>query len=100
MLVFGVTDGVSTPEEITPWEGGAHVSGDEIFSFHLILKHSNSLYWNFTRVDPSWPLLGVRPGVDLSICLLPTRVVWELSQSLGEPILAFIGCKTGGKPNR
>ena len=24
----------------------------------------------------------------------------ELSQSLGEPILAFIGCKTGGKPNR
>ena len=24
----------------------------------------------------------------------------ELSQSSGEPILAFIGCKTGGKPNR
>ena len=24
----------------------------------------------------------------------------ELSQSLGEPILSFIGCKTGGKPNR
>ena len=32
-LVFGITDGVSTPEEVTPWEGGAHVSGDEIFSF-------------------------------------------------------------------
>ena len=27
-LVFGVTDGVTTPEEVTPWEGGAHVSGD------------------------------------------------------------------------
>ena len=24
----------------------------------------------------------------------------ELSQSSGEPILAFIGCKIGGKPNR
>ena len=24
----------------------------------------------------------------------------ELSQSSGEPILVFIGCKTGGKPNR
>ena len=55
---------------------------------------------SFTQVDPSWPLLGVRPGVDLSICLLPTRVVCELNQSSGEPILAFIGCKTGGKPNR
>ena len=55
---------------------------------------------NFTQVDPSWPLLGVRPGVDLSICLLPTRVVCVLSQSSGEPILAFIGCKTGGKPIR
>ena len=32
-LVFGETDGVKTPEEVTPWEGGAHVSGDEIFSF-------------------------------------------------------------------
>ena len=21
MLVFGITDGVSTPEEVTPWEG-------------------------------------------------------------------------------
>ena len=24
----------------------------------------------------------------------------ELSQSSGEPIVAFIGCKAGGKPNR
>ena len=39
-------------------------------------------------------------GCNLSICLLPTRVVWELSQSSGEPILVFIGFKTGGKPNR
>ena len=54
----------------------------------------------FTRVDPSWPLLGARLLIDLNIFLLPTRVVWELSQSSGEPILVFIGCKTGGKPNR
>jgi len=33
-LVFGVTDGVTTLEEVTPWEGGAHVSGDEFFSFN------------------------------------------------------------------
>ena len=32
-LVFEVTDGVMTPEEVTTREGGAHVSGDEIFSF-------------------------------------------------------------------
>ena len=33
-LVFGVTDGVTTLEEVTPWEGGAHVSGDKFFSFN------------------------------------------------------------------
>ena len=89
-LVFEVTDGVKTPEEVTPWEGPAHVSGDEIFSF---------LQFSSTRFL-SWPLLGVRPFNDLNIFLLPTRVVWGLSQSSGEPILAFIGCKTEGKPNR
>ena len=89
-LVFEVTDGVKTPEEVTPWEGGAQVSGDEIFSF---LQFSSTQFL-------SWPLLGVRPFNDLNIFLLPTRVVWGLSQSLGEPILAFIGCKTGDKPNR
>ena len=31
-LVFGITNGVTTPKEVTPWEGGPHVSGDEIFS--------------------------------------------------------------------
>ena len=72
-LVFEVTDGVTTPEEVTPCEGGDHVSGDAVFFFPLVLKHSNSLYWNFTRVGPfHWPLLGVRPGIDLDISLLPT----------------------------
>jgi hypothetical protein len=55
-LVFKVTDGVKTPEEVTTWEGGAHVSGNLLF--HPILKHLKSLYWDFTRVDPSWSLLG------------------------------------------
>ena len=89
MLVFEVTDGVKTPEEVTPWEGGAHVSGDEIFSF---------LQFSSTRFL-SWPLLDVRPFNDLNIFLLPTRVVWGLSQISGKPMLAFIGFKTGGKPN-
>ena len=44
MLVFKVTDGVKTPEEVTPWEGGAHVSDDEVFSFIQYLEHSISLY--------------------------------------------------------
>ena len=56
-LVFEVTDGVKTPEEITPWEGGAHVSFDEILSF---------LQFSSTRFL-SWPLLGVRPLKDLNI---------------------------------
>ena len=56
-LVFEVIDGVKTPEEITPWEGGAHVSFDEILSF---------LQFSSTRFL-SWPLLGVRPLKDLNI---------------------------------
>jgi hypothetical protein len=52
-LVFEVTDGVKTPEEVTPWEGGAHVSGEKVFFFDPILKHSNSLYWSFTWEYPS-----------------------------------------------
>ena len=32
--------------------------------------------------------------------LSSTNMISELSQSSGEPILAFIGCQTGGKPNR
>ena len=56
-LVFEVTDGVKTPEVVTPWDGGAHVSGDEIFSF---LQFSSILFL-------SWPLLGVRPLKDLNI---------------------------------
>ena len=105
-LIFEVTDGVKTPEEVTLWEGGAHVSGDEVFFSNAILRHSiSSLYWNLAQANPSWLLLGVRPGVGpegfyLSICLLPRRIVWELSRSSGEIILAFIRCKTGGKPNR
>ena len=42
-LVFEVTDGVKTPEEVTLWEGGAHVSGDEVFFSNAILKHSISI---------------------------------------------------------
>ena len=38
MLVFEVTDGVTTPEEITPYEGKAHVSGDKVFSFIQFLS--------------------------------------------------------------
>ena len=56
-LVFEVTDGVKTPEKITPWKGGAHVSFDEILSF---------LQFSSTRFL-SWPLLGVRPLKDLNI---------------------------------
>ena len=56
-LVFEVTDGVKTPEKITPWEGGAHVSFNEILSF---LKFSSTRFL-------SWPLLGVRPLKDLNI---------------------------------
>ena len=33
-------------------------------------------------------------------CLSSANTSSELSQSSGKPILAFIGCKTGGKPNR
>ena len=87
-LIFEVTDGVKTPEEVTLWEGGAHVSGDEVFFSNAILRHSISI------------LAFIGPLIDLKISLLPSRVVWELSQSSGEPILAFIGYKTGGKPNR
>jgi hypothetical protein len=35
-LVFEVTDGVKTPKEVTPWEGGAHVSGNEVFFSNAI----------------------------------------------------------------
>ena len=56
-LVFEVTDGVKTPEKITPYEGGAHVSYDEILSF---LQFNNAQFL-------SWPLLCVRPLKDLNI---------------------------------
>ena len=96
-LVFEIADGVMTLEEITPWEGGAHDSGDEVFSFIQFLKHSVSLYWNLTRVDPSF--IGCKTEDRLEY-LSSTNMISELSQSSGEPILAFIGCQTGGKPNR
>ena len=98
-MVFGITDGVSTPEEVTPWEGEAHGSGDENLLFHPVLKHSVSLYRSLVRVGPSWSLLDIRPGIGLNI-LTFANMSDDLSQSSGEPILAFIGCKTGGKPNR
>ena len=48
-------------------------------------------------MDPSWSLLGIRPGIDLNI-LSSTNMSDDLSQSSGEPILALIGCKTGVSP--
>ena len=36
--------------------------------------------------------------VDLNIFLLPKRVVWGLSQSSGEPILALLGVRPGVSP--
>ena len=98
-LVFEVTDGVNTPEEVTPCGGGSSCPRRRDLLFHPILKHSISLYWSLTRVNPSWPLLGVRPRIGFEY-LSSANTSSELSQSSGETILVFIGCKTGGKPNR
>ena len=97
-MVSGITDGVSTPEEVTPWEGEAHGSGDENLLFHPVLKHSISLYWNLKRVHPL-AFIGCKTGDRLEY-LSSANTGSELSQSSGEPILAFIGYKTGGRPNR
>ena len=43
--------------------------------------------------------IGCRTGDQLEY-LSSVNTSDELSQSSGEPILAFIGYKTGGKPNR
>ena len=94
-LVFEVTDGVKTLEEVTPWEGGAHVSGDEIF----FLQHSNYYISESYSGGSIMAFIGCKTGDRLEYSS-SANTSGELSQSSGEPILAFIGCKTGGKPNR
>ena len=97
-MVFRVTDGVSTPEEV-PLGRGELMSPVMKSSLSSEFEALEFFKLEFCSGGSILSFIGCKIGDRLEY-LSSANTSSELSQSLGEPILAFIGYKTRGKPNR